>query len=61
MQGKKNYQEKLFHSFRLIDYVPNDNFYRCLKGVLDFNFLYAKTQFLYGQCGQKSIDPVVFF
>lgn len=60
MQGKKDYQEKLFIRFQLSDYVPQDNFYRQLKSILDFSFLYASTARYYGSEGQKSIDPVVF-
>ena len=61
MQGKKLYQEKLFTQFCLSDYVPKSNFYRVLKEELDLNFLYNLTTDYYGNCGQKSIDPVVFF
>ncbi|MDE5419572.1 transposase [Labilibaculum sp. DW002] len=61
MQGKKLYQEKLFSSFQLSHRVPENNFYRRLKEVLDLSFLYKKTQSYYGSCGQKSIDPVVFY
>jgi len=61
MQGKKVYQEKLFNSFSLSSRVPEHNFYRRLKGALDFNFLYKLTEDFYGSSGQKSIDPVVFF
>jgi len=61
MQGKKTYQEKLFTNFQLSDRVPEDNFYRRLKEVLDFSFLYSATAGYYGTEGQKSIDPVVFF
>ncbi len=60
MQGKKLYQEKLFVSFQLSDHVPEDNFYRRLKDLLDFNFLYKRTSSYYGKEGQKSVDPVVF-
>jgi len=60
MQGKKNYQEKLFVTFQLSDYVPEDNFYRKLKDLLDLGFLYKSTAECYGLEGQKSIDPVVF-
>lgn len=60
MQGKKNYQEKLFISFQLSNQVPEDNFYRRLKDLIDFNFLYRRTTEYYGDEGQKSIDPVVF-
>lgn len=61
MQGKKEYQEKLFTSFQLSERVPKENFYRRLKEVLDLIFLYATTKSYYGTSGQKSIDPVVFF
>jgi len=61
MQGKKQYQEKLFLSFRLSDRIPEDNFYRRLKEVLDLSFISQYTKKYYGKEGQKSIDPVVFF
>ena len=61
MIGKKNYQEKLFISFQLSQRVPEDNFYRRLKDVLDLNYLYKAVMPYYGQEGQKSIDPTVFF
>jgi transposase len=60
MQGRKDYQEKLFTSFQLSSYVPQDNFYRRLKEVLDLHWLYKATTKYYGSEGQKSIDPVVF-
>lgn len=61
MQGKKHYQEKLFSSFQLSSRVPETNFYRRLREVLDLRILYKLTKTYYGDCGQKSIDPVVFF
>ncbi|TWI97699.1 transposase-like protein DUF772, partial [Mucilaginibacter frigoritolerans] len=61
MQGKKQYQEKLFTNFQLSDRVPSDNIYRKLKEVLDLQFLYTATAKYYGKDGQKSIDPIVFF
>lgn len=61
MQGKKNYQEKLFQSFQLSDRVPAENFYRRLKSELDLSFLSGLTKPYYGKDGQKSIDPEVFF
>jgi transposase len=60
MQGKKLYNEALFVSFQLSDHVPEDNFYRRLKGLINFSFLYKRTSAYYGNEGQKSIDPVVF-
>lgn len=61
MIGKKNYQEKLFISFQLSKRVPEENFYRRLKDVLDLNYLYKSVKPYYGNEGQKSIDPTVFF
>ena len=60
MQGKKDYQEKLFTNFQLSDRIPKENFYRRLKGVLDLNFMRELTAPYYGDCGQQSIDPEVF-
>lgn len=61
MQGKKHYQEKIFSHFQLSDRISETNFYRRLKEVLDLDFLYPLTKHYYGESGQKSIDPVVFF
>ena len=61
MQGKKIYQEQLFHQFRLSDRIPEHNFYKQLKAVLNLDYLYKLTKIYYGSSGQKSIDPVVFF
>ena len=61
MQGKKEYQEKLFAHFQLSERIPTENFYRRLKSVLHLEFLYPLTNPYYGSSGQKSIDPIVFF
>ncbi|MDF9797827.1 transposase [Catalinimonas alkaloidigena] len=61
MLGKKYYQPKLFTEFNLANRVPEHNFYRRLKNVLNLDFLQEKTKAYYGSCGQKSIDPAVFF
>ena len=61
MQGRKDYQEELFVSFQLSDRVPENNFYRRLKDLLHLDYLYKLTSDYYGDCGQKSIDPIVFF
>jgi transposase len=61
MQGKKKYQEKLFHSFQLSNHVPDCNFYKRLKEALHLEFLYSETKIYYGDRGQKSIDSIVFF
>jgi transposase len=61
MQGKKQFNEKLFLSFQLSDRVPAGNFYRRLREQLDLQFIYKITSKYYGAEGQQSIDPVVFF
>lgn len=61
MQGRKQHSEKLFLSFQLSQRVPEDNFYRKLKNLLDLKWLYKQTEKYYGSEGQQSIDPVVFF
>ena len=61
MQGRKQHTEKLFLSFQLSERVPEDNFYRRLKGFLDMQWLYKATKKYYGTEGQQSIDPIVFF
>jgi len=60
MQGKKTYQEKLFTTFLLSDRVPEHNFYRQLKGVLDLDYLYEATKPFYGATGQKSRSHRIF-
>ncbi|SDF16231.1 Transposase domain [Pricia antarctica] len=60
MQGKKQYQEKLFIEFRLSERVPEHNFYRRLRDAVDLRSLYPLTKGYYEESGQKSIDPVVF-
>lgn len=62
MQGSKKFQPKMFVNFRLDEHVPEDNFYRILKGLLDLSFIRKKTQFCYAnKMGRPSLDPVVFF
>jgi transposase len=58
---KKVYQEKFFTDFKLSQRVPENNFYKRLRSVLDLTFVYRSTRKYYGNTGQKSIDPVVFF
>ena len=48
MQGKKEYEEKLFNNFQLSNRVSQTNFYRCLKGVLDLDFFTALPRIIMG-------------
>jgi transposase len=61
MQGHQHFEEKTLFAFRLSERVPPSSFYRRLKDLLNWQFLYKATEKYYGRCGQQSIDPVVFF
>lgn len=59
MVGKKQYSSQI--SLLLESCLSKQNFYRRLRNAIDLSFLYAAVTLYYGKCGQKSIDPVVFF
>ena len=62
MQGKKEYQKKLFYCHtRLSQLVPEDDLYRRLSDLIDWDFIYPLCKDLYGTEGNPSLDPVVFF
>ena len=61
MQGYQHLEPKLFYQICLNDLVPKDNFYRKIDSIIDFHFLYQETKKFYGDEGNPSIDPVVFF
>ena len=61
MQGKKELHPKMLYQVYLQDLVSADNFYRLVDQSIDFRFLYKATKKYYGDEGQESIDPVVFF
>jgi len=61
MQGKKEFEPKLFVNFQLPDHIPDDNFYKVLKSKLDLRFIYRETKDVYSHTGKPSLDPVVFF
>ncbi len=61
MQGRKDYTPKMMYQLHLDEMVPMDDFYRQLDAALNLHFLYKATEYYYGDEGQESIDPVVFF
>ena len=61
MQGIKQRTSKLFYQFSLEEHVSPDHPLRRIDQELDLRFLYIQTRCYYGNEGQKSIDPVVFF
>ena len=54
MQGKKDYQERLFDIFQLSERIPQNDFYRKLKGAIDLHFLYPLTK---GYYGESTVEP----
>lgn len=61
MQGRKELSPKMMYQVQLQELVSEDNFYRQVDKSIDFQFLYSATAKYYGEEGQESIDPVVFF
>ena len=61
MQGFKELIPKMMYQVHINELVPLNNFYRFLDKELNLNFLYKATTEYYGDEGQESIDPVVFF
>jgi transposase len=61
MVGKRKQFNKTCPSLIVETYVPKNNFYRQIKPLLNLDFLYQAVSPYYGKCGQKSVDPVVFF
>ena len=61
MQGIKESVPKMMYQVYINELVPQNNFYRLLDKELDLHFLYKATARYYGEEGQESIDPVVFF
>jgi hypothetical protein len=61
MVGKRKEFNKTSPSPIVETYVPRNNFYRQIKQLLKLDFLYQTVATYYGKCGQKSVDPVVFF
>lgn len=61
MQGRKDFQEKMFTHFQLSDRVSPDNFYRKLRETVNIEFIRKETRHYYGSEVQESIDPIVFF
>jgi transposase len=61
MVGKRVFSPKTRPSLALERVVVKNNFYRRVKQILNLDFLYEEVKPYYGACGQKSVDPVVFF
>ena len=61
MQGRHIFHDRKVLEFCLSEHIPEHNLYYRLKDLLQLDFLYQLSRGYYGRCGQKSIDPIVFF
>ena len=62
MQGRQEYQERLFSTVSLGEMVPKDHLLRRVDRVIKLDFIYGLTADLYCRDnGRNSIDPVLFF
>ena len=61
MQGRHKFHDSKVLEFCLSEHMPKHNLYYRLKQLLELDYLYELTKAYYGRCGQKSIDPIVFF
>ena len=61
MQGRHIFHNSEVLEFCLSDHIPRHNLYYRLRQALELEYLYELTKHYYGSCGQKSIDPIVFF
>lgn len=59
MRGKKELTQKMFYQFSLEQNVPENHLLRRLDAILNLDFIYQKTEGLYGYNGNVSVDPVV--
>lgn len=58
MMAKKEKQEKMY-CVTYEELIPKNHFLRKLDALIDFNFIYEKTEPLYSKMGRPSIDPLV--
>lgn len=62
MQGRQEYQPKLFTTVNLEELIPQNHLLRRLDQALDLGFIRESTQGLYcATNGRPSIDPELFF
>lgn len=61
MMGRKDFQPKLFYTFSLDDYVPQNHLLRIIDTYVDFEFVRKLVKPFYPDGGRPSTDPVVLF
>ncbi|GAG57704.1 hypothetical protein ES703_45492 [subsurface metagenome] len=59
MQGKKEFNQRIYYNINLDSLVPEDHLLKRLERLISFNFVRDITKSYYSHTGKPSIDPVV--
>ena len=59
MQGKKEFNQRIYYNINLDSLVPEDHFLKKLEKLLSFDFVRNITRDYYSHTGKPSIDPKV--
>jgi len=59
VQGKKEFNQRIYYNINLDSLVPDDHFLKRLDSVVSFNFVRDITKDYYSHTGKPSIDPIV--
>jgi len=59
VQGKKEFNQRIYYNINLDSLVPEDHFLKRLDGLVSFDFVRDITKDYYSHTGKPSIDPVV--
>jgi len=59
MQGKKEFDQRIYYNINLDSLVPENHFLKRLQKLLSFDFVRDITKSYYSHTGKPSIDPVV--
>lgn len=59
MQGRKEFNQRIYYNINLDSLVPEDHFLKRLESLISFDFVRDITKDYYSHTGKPSIDPVV--
>ena len=59
MQGKKEFNQRIYYNINLDSLVPEDHFLKKLDRLVSFDFVRNITRDYYSHTGKPSIDPKV--
>lgn len=59
MQGKKEFNQRIYYNISLDTLVPENHFLKRLDKLVSFDFIRDITKSYYSHTGKPSIDPVV--